>query len=503
MSVRRYQACLNRYQEMLMPARVEDYVSQTNAVRAIDVYIETLDMEELGFKHTTPAFSAGQPPFNPKALLKLYLYGYHQDIRSSRKLERETHRNIEVIWLVEGIKPSYKTIANFRSHNKLALKATNKDFVLLCKELSLLGGGEEGDIVGIDGSFFSGNVSKNAIYTEKQLATQLESLDKKIEAYQAALDAQDAVDDKASKDILIEDPELEIKLERLKEKQAKKKVLQQKLQQSESKQIATVDEDARLLIKRDKITAGYNVQIAVDAKHKLIIAEDVVQEGNDKKQLYAMLEKAKAILQSENLTGLADTGYFEGNQLKQCEKDKINVYVPIPQASKRIEKQGRFTREQFQYDKEQDRYICPQQALLNRCGDKTRVINNKNHMTYKSLISVCNNCIEQANCLGEKSKRKQLYRWEHEEIIERHAKRMLQSAGKMRIRSALVEHPFGILKQRAGIKHFLMRGLEKCRGEFSLMVLGFNFTRMLNLLKPEKFLKHCVQRQRNRTIVFE
>ncbi len=489
MSKRRYQAVLNRQQEMLMPLSVEDYVSPNNVVRAIDAYVNSLDMEPLGFQHSSVSNGAGQPPFAPEALLKLYLYGYQQGICSSRKLEKETHRNIEVMWLIEGIRPTYKTIANVRSHNSLALKAASRDFVLLCKELSLLGG----EKVGVDGSFFSGNVSKEHIYTEKQLETQLSRIEQKIETYQAALDEQDKTEDKAPLENTTEIEGLEKKRECLKEKQAEKIALQQQMQTAGDKPVSSIDKDARLLSKGGSTTAGYNVQIAVDEKHKLIVAQEVTQEGNDKKQLYPMLNPAQSILQSSNLAGLADKGYFESSPLKYCEDNGITVYVPIPAASKRIADQGRLTRDRLTYDKKQDGYICPQQHILKRYG-KLRVINNKNHMTYKSLMSDCKSCSEKANCLGKNSKVKQLTRWEHEEVIERHAEKMKQTPTEMHIRSSLVEHPFGIIKQRAGIKHFLMRGLEKCRGEFSLMVLGFNFTRVLNIIGVQTLQDYCAQR---------
>ena len=255
MVFRRYQQTLNRQQDMLLPPRVEDYVSQTNTVRAIDAYVNPLYLQHLDFKHTQSVISSGQPAYNPGALLKLYLYGYLQGIRSSRKLERETCRNLEVIWLVEGLQPSYKTIADFRKGNSAALKATNRDFLLLCKELSLFGS----EKVAVDGSFFKADANKDGIYTEEKLINQLEYLDKKITTYQEALDQQDADDDKADQGYLAEDEQLNEKLLILKEKQAQKKALQQRLEESGNKQISTVDKDARLLTKRGQTIAGYHV----------------------------------------------------------------------------------------------------------------------------------------------------------------------------------------------------------------------------------------------------
>ncbi|WP_262966637.1 transposase [Methylobacter psychrophilus] len=403
MSSRRYQLILNRQQEMLLPPCVDEYVNQNNPVRAIDAYVDTLDLQTLEFKNTQPGIAAGQPAYNPAALLKLYLYGYFQGIRSSRKLEREASRNLEVIWLIEGLRPTYKTIADFRKVNGVALKAANRDFLLLCKEL-----------------------------------------------------AKDSGD----------------------------------------KQVSTFDKDARLLTKRGQTVAGYNVQIVVDDKHKLIVAEEVTQDGNDFHQLAPMLAKAQAILQSENLTELADSGYYEGNQLKTCEDQSIEVYVAIPDKSKVNAEKGRFTREQFNYDSEQDCYTCPQWNLLIASGNPHQK-NGKQLTCYKSKATSCSQCLLREQCLGEKATIKKIQRWEHEAVIDRHKQRMEQKPGIMKKRGALAEHPFGTLKHRAGINHFLMRGLEKCSGEFSLMVLGYNFTRVLNILGVDALRDYCARRPGN------
>lgn len=241
MSRRQYKTGVNRDQEQLLPARVEDYVSQGNVVRAIDVYVATLDLSELLLSKTKSTSNRGQPAYNPYMLLKLYLYGYQQSIRSSRKLEQETHRNLEVIWLVAGLRPSYKTISDFRKENAKSLRQVNRDFVLLCKELSLLGCEE----VAVDGSFFKADASKGSIYTDRQL----EALEAKIKEYQDAISAQDQLDDEARLGQLVEDAQLQQKLERLQQKQAEKQALKKQLEVAGAKQISTVDEDARLLKK--------------------------------------------------------------------------------------------------------------------------------------------------------------------------------------------------------------------------------------------------------------
>ena len=489
MSKRQYKTGINRDQEHLLPARVEDYVSPGNVVRAVDAYVSTLILSELSFSKTNSLSNREQPAYDPGMLLKLYLYGYQQSIRSSRKLERETHRNLEVIWLVGGLRPSYKTIADFRKENAKSLRLVNRDFVLLCKELSLLGCEE----VAVDGSFFKADASKGSIYTEQKLSQQLKALDGKIKEYQDAIASQDQRDDEARLGQLVEDAQLQQKLERLQQKQAEKQALKKQLDASGDTQISTVDEDARLLKKRGQSTAGYNVQIAVDDKHKLIVAQDVTQDGNDSHQLSPMLERSQEIMQSDKLTGLADSGYYDGDQLKSCEGNQMTVYVAVPDSQKAMRKKGYFTLDEFTYDVEQDCYTCPHGQTLTPYG-KPFQKNNKWRMRYASKSKDCRVCPSREKCFSPKSARRQIQRWEHEDVIERHKARMKQAPDVMKKRSAIVEHPFGVLKHRAGMHHFLMRGLEKCQGEFSLMVTSYNMTRVLNLLGIETFVAYCESR---------
>lgn len=489
MSRRQYKTGVNRDQEHLLPARVEDYVSQSNSVRAVDAYVSTLNMSELSFSKTDSHSNRGQPAFDPSMLLKLYLYGYQQGIRSSRKLEHETHRNLEVIWLMNGLQPSYKTIADFRKENATGLREVNLDFVLLCKELSLLGC----EAVAVDGSFFKADASKDSIYTDKQLSQQLEALALKIKNYQDSIASQDRLDDEARLGQLVEDDQLQQKLERLQQRQAEKQALRKQLEASGEKQISTVDKDARLLKKRGQSTAGYNVQIGVDDKHKLILTSDVTQDGNDAHQLSPMLKASQKITQSQKLTGLADSGYYDGLQLKECEENNITVYVAVPDSGQVMERKGYFTLEEFTYDAQQDHYTCPQGKALIPYG-KPYWRNNKWRTRYASKVRDCSACSLKSKCFSPKSARRQIQRWEHEDVIERHKARMKQVPGIMKKRSAIVEHPFGVLKHRAGMHHFLMRGLEKCQGEFNLMATSYNFTRVLNILGVDQFSVYCESR---------
>lgn len=492
MTNRRYKIGQNRYQTVLWPSSIDEYVSENNPVRAIDAYVETLDLANLAIQNSCSGLTAGQPAYHPSLLIKLYLYGYLNGLRSSRKLEREGARNLEVIWLLDNLRPSYKTIANFRKDNSTALKAINRDFILLCRQLDLL----KGDEVAVDGSFFKADARKDSIYTVAKLTQQLAELDKKIEAYQQQLAAQDATDDQAGLGSLVEDQDLAGKIARLKAKQAEKKALQAQLNASSDTQVSTVDRDARLLSKRGQTTAGYNVQIAVDSHHKLLVAVEVTQEGNDTQQLMPMLEKAQEVLQSEHLTGLADSGYYSGEQIKQANEKGIEIYVPIPQRRGPRVEEGHFTRDHFIYEAENDCYHCPQGEQLARYG-KLREQSDRKVWSYKSKRSVCNHCPLRDRCLGEKAFYKKLERWEHEAVVEQHREHMKGARDRMKKRGSLVEHPFGTLKHRAGMHHFLMRGLEKCRGEFSLMALCYNFTRVLNILGVAVFRDYCVQRLRN------
>lgn len=488
MSKRRYKSPQSRQQISLLPLSLDDYVEEGNHVRAIEAYAESLDLAQMGFRNAMGGHCAGQPAFDPADLLKLYIYGYTNKVRSSRCLEREAKRNLEVIWLIGGLAPSYKTIADFRKDNAKALQQVNRDFTLLCRELALFGG----RTVGIDGSFFQANASKGSIHTQKKLKKQVEALERDIAAWHEQLDQNDRQDTRADSEQTTEDPALASKLEALKEKLSTKKSHLQTLEASGETQRSTTDPDARLLRKRGQTLSGYNVQIAVDDKHKLIAASDVTNDGNDSHQLVPMAEKAKEAMDVESLTALADAGYYESEQLKQCEEGGVTAYVAIPDTVKRFEKTGRFSREAFTYDAERDTYTCPHGQILQRIGGLVE-INQKSYCHYRSSARQCADCPLRAQCLSAKGRFRDIYRWVDEAVLERHRKRMENSREMMCQRSALAEHPFGTLKRRAGWDHFLVRGFEKVRGEWSLMALSYNLTRVINLLGLEMLIDHCRQ----------
>lgn len=491
MEKRHYKQGIDRQQGMLLPARVEDYITEENAVRAVDVYVDSLDLEGLGFGNTEGGVSAGQPSYPPGGLLKLYLYGFLQGVRSSRKLARECQRNLEVIWLLEGLRPSYKTIADFRKDNLAAIKAVNRDFVLMCQELELFGG----ELVAIDGSHFRGNVSKKHIYTEKRLQKSLKRMDKLINAYLAELEQSDAAE------TYIEEGSAQVvkKLEKLKERQKKNQERLGKLQASGENQLAEVDDDARLLSKNGQSVAGYNVQTVVDGKNKLLVNCAATQDGNDTQQLAPMAKQAKEILGVSEMAAVSDAGYHNFDQIKACLDSGITPYVPEPDRNTRFGVQGRFTRDHFSYQPEPDCYVCPAGQTLRREGQMVR--HSQLRLGYRSQPAICANCAFKAQCLPPKCRYRSIYRWEHEEIIETHRQRMTeQGSSKMAVRACLAEHPFGTLKRWCGWDHFLLRGLSKVSAELEFWMLGYNFKRVLSILGWQKFAYYCQQRARNRLL---
>jgi transposase len=480
-----------REQPSFLPPRIEDYVGRDNPVRAIDAYVAALDLEKLGFCCPGSDCGVGQPPYDPADLTKLYLYGYLNRIRSSRRLEREAGRNLELIWLMKGLAPGYRTIANFRKDNWAALKALNRDFVLVVRELGLVGG----EMVAIDGTFLHGDASKASITTHKKLTERLAALDRDIEAYGTTLtenDAAEAAQSQTGKAAGGED--ISQKVAALMGKRAKVQADLAQLEASGETQLSRTDADARLLSKRGHTIAGYNVQIAVDDKHKLIVASEVVRDGNDTGQLYEMAKAAKEALGAETLTALADTGYYNSGALKACEEGGIVAYVPQAKRTGRLEAQGRMSHEEFVYDAEADAYRCKGGALLKPTEGRKTNTGGRIEIRYVSRKSDCDACPLRSRCLSTKTPTRTVYRWEHEPVLERHRARMKNADAQMRRRSALVEHPFGTLKCRAGYRHFLLRGLNKVRGEWSLMALCYNLSRVLSIVKLDDLIAYFAKR---------
>jgi len=480
----------SREQPSLLPARIEDYVGRDNPVRAIESFVCFLDLAKLKFRHADRGLEVGQPPYDPADLLKLYLYGYINRIRSSRRLEREACRNLELIWLLKNLKPGYRTIANFRKENWEALKAANRSFVLLMRELDLVGG----TLVAVDGALFHGNASKGSIFTQKKLTKQIAELDKEIEAYGKSLEANDAQEAKPRSD----GPGDGNKGgggnvgERMKELMARRDRAQadlKALETGDKGQLSKTDPDARLLSKGDQTIAGYNVQSVVDDKHMLIVESEVVNRS-DAGHLHRMAKAAKDALEVESLQVLADVGYYNSEDLKACEDDGITAYIPLHQGNDKLEKQGRFSRKDFSYDASADAYRCPAEELLRPTKKLWKNASGRVETRYLSSKTTCDGCLSRTRCLAPEANTRTVFRWEHEDVLDRHRARMRsEEADELMVRRfAMVEHPFGTLKCRAGYQHFLVRGFDKVRGEWSLMALCYNFTRVLNILGFEGFV---------------
>jgi len=494
MTNRPFKAGESREQASLLPPRMEDYVGPNNPVRAIESYVCALDLGKLGFRHADRGAEAmGQPPYDPADLLKLYLYGYINQVRSSRRLEREACRNLELIWLLKNLKPGYRTIANFRKENWAALKAVNRGFVLLVRELGLVGGA----VVAIDGSFFHGDASKASIFTRKRLADQIARLDLEIEAYGRSIEDNDAAEANESGKHRAGGPgagsgedggDIGAKVSALMAKRLRAEADLARLEASGETQMSLTDPDARLLVKNGQGVAGYNVQSVVDDKHNLIVASEVVNDSSDVGQLHAMAKTAKEALDAEALQVLADEGYYSSLELKACEDDGITAYVPVPEVNGRLEKKGRFSLKDFAYDPSADAYRCPAGELLRRMEGRWENTSGRTEIRYASSTKACKACPLRTRCLSLKATRRTIGRWEHEDVLDRHRARMQGAGELMHRRSGIVEHPFGTLKCRAGYRHFLVRGLDKVRGEWSLMALCYNFTRVLNILGFEGFL---------------
>lgn len=477
---RRYKQGVDRHQGLLLPERVEDYVDDDNSVRALDAYVDSLDLESLGFTHSEERVGPGQPAYPPQALLKLYLYGYLHKVRSSRKLEQECHRNLEVIWLLEGLRPNNKTIANFRKDNAKALRSTHRDFVLLCRELDLYGR----ELVAIDGAFFRGSAGSKGIHTRKGLRQRLKRLEADIARYLAALDDADAKETSSGE---ASAASLKEKLAALRERQARESARLAELEASGERQLSEVDPDARQLQKSGQRVRGYNVQMAVDERHKLLVDGEVTNAGNDRGQLQPMAERARGVLDVEELTVVADAGYFHLTQLKGCEASGITAYVPEPRARGRSASPQRLPRDAFTYEARTDRYRCPQGEWLSRTRACER--DGKQVIGYASQPRACAECPLRNACLPKRTPYREIYRWEHEAWLEESYRPRMAAHGKayLKQRAALAEHPFGTLKRWCGWDHFLVRGLTKVRGEMSLLMLSYNFRRVLNLLGMEGF----------------
>lgn len=459
----------DRAQSMLLPASLEDYIGEDNPVRVIDAYVDELHLLELGFERARPK-ATGRPAYHPATLLKLYVYGYLNRIQSSRRLEREANRNVELMWLTGRLAPDFKTIADFRKDNGAAIRAVCAQFVILCREIGLFAKA----VAAIDGAKFKGVNAREKNYTRGKLKRRIGQVEMSIERYLQSLDAADAQDSDVAEE---KADKLREKVDAMKAKLKELKALEEAVSTSPDKQVSLTDPDARAMSTSLKASGvvGYNVQAAVDTEYHLIVAHEVTNAVHDREQLATMARKAKAAFDTDEITVFADRGYFSGEQIKDCVDDGITPFVPKPYTSN-SKAAGRFGKYDFTYDPDEDAYHCP-------AGEKLtyRYTNVEAGRTLKAYwTNVCGDCPIKEKCTTGKERR--VRRWEHEGVIDDMLRRLDAMPDAMAIRRRTVEHPFGTLKSWMGPCHLLTKGLEKVSTEISLSVLAYNLKRMISIM---------------------
>ncbi len=459
----------DRRQSFLLPECVDDYVDENNPVRAIEAFVDELDLVEMGFGRASPAVT-GRPGYHPAVLLKLYLYGYLNRVPSSRRLEREAQRNLEVLWLTGRLAPDFKTIADFRRDSGPAIRATCQQFVVLCRQLNLF----SDSLVAIDGSKFKAVNTRDKNYTQPAIQRRMEQVEASISRYLAALDTADR-----------QEPGVPTgKVERLRERLGKLREQMRHLREMEvavaaspDGQISLTDPDARAMTSAGRGTGmvGYNVQAAVDTTHHLIVAHEVTNAGNDRAQLAPMGRQAQEAIGRTQLTVLADRGYFSGRQVLACKEAGMVPYVPKPLTSG-AKAENRFGKQDFVYLPQEDVYRCPAGQRL-----RWRFDNVEHGMTLRSYwADGCATCAIKSQCTTGRERR--IKRWEHEAVLDAMQKRLDQVPQAMVLRRQTVEHPFGTIKAWMGSTHFLTRTLRRVSTEMSLQVLAYNMKRVIAIL---------------------
>lgn len=462
-----------RGQSVLFPRTLDEYIDENNAVRAIDAFIEYLAFAELGFVRGEPA-ETGRPGYDPRVLLGIYIWGHLNGVRSSRRLERECGRNVELMWLSGQLQPDFKTLCRFRQENGAAINQVLVQFRVWCNGAELFGK----ELVAIDGSKFKAVNSPGRNLTQGRLGKLIEREKQAVADYLAELAAADEQE--------ADEPERELTTAELKQKIAtigdylkQHEELLQEMKESGEQQRSLTDPEARLMKTAKGMDVCYNVQLAVDSKHKLIAAVAVTNEVNDQEQLAAMAQQTKAELEVEALTVVADGGYFNSEVIKACEDEKITAYVPVPELGN-AQRRGLFAREEFVYDAKRDLYVCPQGAelmVISRTSRKARY--RKEFRVYATRQ--CDGCPLRGQCTASKYGRR-IKRWVHHEVLDRLQARMRAHPELLRLRKELSEHPFGTIKVAMNHERLLLKGLKQVATEIKLTVLSYNFKRVISIL---------------------
>src|SRR5438309_2337600 len=467
--MKRYIEGQTRSQSTLFPESLDDYIGDDNPVRVIEAFVDELDLNELGFDGMAPE-ATGRPSYHPATLLKIYIYGYLNRVQSSRRLERECQRNIELVWLTGRLMPDFKTIADFRKDNGEAIRKVCREFVVLCRRLELFSEAS----VAIDGSKFKAVNTRDRNFTQAKMQRRLAQIDESIARYLSQLDSADRQGEAVP----------EAKITRLNAKMATRRheiqrlnALNTLMMQTEDKQISLTDPDARSMATsgRGSGMVGYNVQSAVDTKHHLIVAHEVTNVGSDRSQLSRMSEQARAAIGSEAIEAVADRGYYSGEEILACEQAGITVYLPKPMTSG-INAKALFAKQDFVYVAADDVYLCPSGEQLTY-----HYTNEEEGKTLRRYwTTACQRCALKAQCTTGKERR--ISRWEHETVLETVQARLDRNPDKMRVRRQTVEHPFGTIKSWMGSTHFQMKTLKHVGTEMALHVLAYNIKRVISIL---------------------
>jgi transposase len=474
--MRRFVEGTDRAQATLFPECLEDWICEDNPVRAIDVFVDELDLAELGFGGVDPE-ATGRPAYHPSVLLKLYIYGYLNRVQSSRRLEREAGRNVEVMWLTGRLAPDHKTIADFRKDNGGALGKVCARFVALCREIGLLTAAS----VAIDGSKFKAVNNRDKNFTRAKMERRLAQIEESVARYLSQLDSADLQE--PSEALAAKTAHLKEKLAKLASELQRLKAIEKDMLASPDRQISLTDLDSRSMATsgRGSGVVGYNVQVAVDTEHHLIVTHEVTNTGSDRSQLAKVASQAKDVLNADHLDVVADRGYFSSVEILACEQADITVTLPQPMTSG-AKADGRFGKQDFVYLPMEDVYRCP-------AGEKLtyRYTNEESGRTLRHYwTTACPQCPLKSQCTNGPERR--IKRWEHEHVLEAVQQRLDKNPQAMRQRRETAEHPFATLKMRMGATHFLMKRLPKVATEMALHVLAYNLTRVMNIIGIQPLL---------------
>jgi transposase len=462
-----------RTQTTLFPERLEDYIREDNPVRVIEAFVDELGLEALGFQGMIPK-ATGRPAYHPSTMLKLYIYGYLNRIQSTRRLEREAGRNVELMWLLGRLTPDFKTIANFRRHNGKAIRKVCAQFVGLCRQLNLFNQA----LVAIDGSKFKASNNRDKNFTPAKMKRRLEEIERSIGRYFSRLDRVDREEPTAD----LQSGKLQEKIDSLKEEMKRLKALETEMLATPDKQISLNDPDARSMRTRGTGMVGYNVQTAVDAEHHLIVTHEVTNTGSDRGMLSLMAIKARTEMGVEDLEVVADRGYYKSQEIKVCDDEGITAYIPKSHTSNNRAR-GLFDKQDFLYLAETDEYRCPAgERLPNRTTTK-----DSGKTVYRYWSSNCRSCSLKPKCTPGRERR--VSRWEHEAILDKMEQRLAHDPEKMRTRRETVEHPYGTLKAWMGATHFQMTTLKHVSTEMSLHVLAYNLKRVMNMMGVKSLIE--------------